>query len=210
MYCLDDVPSRKDIRLLQIEVYVMLACYVVTLAFTLYNVFAFVIKQRRYKNWLISIFYVLCLLVLIFRIGYYCEVNVWYSLSNELRTAIATQTGLQEVVLRLIQSLRLIGVFFLASDYTKYALGFFQLASMAELTIVIRQSVSFFKLSRRRELHKTRNRNSIGTVDEVLDDGEVCTPEQALARDKKLQRYLLSVKVVCAIFALACFSCGLY
>ena len=37
-------------------------------------------------------------------------------------------------------------VFFLAADFAKYALGFFQLASMAELAIVIRQSAKQLKL----------------------------------------------------------------
>ena len=53
--------------------------------------------------------------------------------------------------------IRIIGVMFLVSDYTKYALGFFQLASMAELTIVIRQSVYFIKQTQRQE------RRSIGS-----------------------------------------------
>ena len=39
----------------------------------------------------------------------------------------------------------MIGIFFLTADYSKYALGFFQLASMAELAIVIRQSVVIIK-----------------------------------------------------------------
>ena len=37
------------------------------------------------------------------------------------------------------------GIFYLSADYTKYALGFFQLASMAELSIVIRKSVKMIQ-----------------------------------------------------------------
>ena len=37
-------------------------------------------------------------------------------------------------------------VFFLAADFSKYALGFFQLASMAELAIVVRHSANQMKI----------------------------------------------------------------
>ena len=43
----------------------------------------------------------------------------------------------------------MLGVFFIAAEYTKCALGFVQLASMAELTIVVRQSVSLMLSSRK-------------------------------------------------------------
>ena len=39
-----------------------------------------------------------------------------------------------------IHNVRLVCVWFLAADFAKYALGFFQLASMAELAIVIKFS----------------------------------------------------------------------
>ena len=38
----------------------------------------------------------------------------------------------------LVETTRMLGVFFLSADYSKFALGFFQLASMAELAIFIR------------------------------------------------------------------------
>ena len=51
----------------------MIGIYVMTLLFLLYNSFAFLLKQKRYKNWLISIFYILSIFVLVFRICYYAE-----------------------------------------------------------------------------------------------------------------------------------------
>ena len=36
------------------------------------------------------------------------------------------------------EALKMLGLLFIAADYTKCALGFVQLASMAELTIVVR------------------------------------------------------------------------
>ena len=38
----------------------------------------------------------------------------------------------------MVQTTKLLGVFFLTADYFRYALGFSQLASMAELALVIR------------------------------------------------------------------------
>ena len=51
----------------------------------------------------------------------------------------------------LLDTVRKIGVFFLSADYTKYALGFFQLASMAELAIVIRHYVNQLKNAQRKQ-----------------------------------------------------------
>ena len=45
----------------------------------------------------------------------------------------------------LAQTVKLVGIFFLLADYNKYALGFFQLASMVELTIVIRETINQIK-----------------------------------------------------------------
>lgn len=43
------------------------------------------------------------------------------------------------------ESAQRVGSFYIASDYSKHALGFFQLASMAELAIVIRQTIIIYK-----------------------------------------------------------------
>ena len=45
-----------------------------------------------------------------------------------------------------IWTVRMVCVFFLLADFAKYALGFFQLASMGELAIVIRHSAKQLKL----------------------------------------------------------------
>ena len=118
----------------------MLCIYLLTLVFALLNIYFFVIKQKRYKNWLITIFYIFSFLVLAFRICYYCAVLTIYA---EMETHLENIREhpyriLKEPFGDIIHTSRFIGIFFLSADYIKYALGFFQLASIAELTIVIR------------------------------------------------------------------------
>ena len=48
----------------------------------------------------------------------------------------------------MVQTTKLLGVFFLTADYFRYSLGFSQLASMAELALVIRESVKLVKIER--------------------------------------------------------------
>lgn len=50
-----------------------------------------------------------------------------------------------------LKTVKLVGTFFLTADYSKYALGFIQLASMAELGIVIRHYVQQMKRVRQKE-----------------------------------------------------------
>ena len=58
----------------------MISLYFLTLGFTLYNTVRFVFGQQRYKNWLITVFYVLSIFVLTFRLAYYFEVNKFFAL----------------------------------------------------------------------------------------------------------------------------------
>ena len=127
----------------------MIVIFGLTLIFTIYNILVFLIVQKRYKNWLVTVFYTFSFLVLIFRICYFSQVMRFYSLIDTLIEDIKKgpvnlqyinnfTEDIDNTVLR-------IGVFYLSADYTKYALGFFQLASMAELSIVIRKSVIMIK-----------------------------------------------------------------
>ena len=58
----------------------MIAIYCMTLIFALYNSYFFVWRQKRYKNWIISAFYIFSVLVLIFRICYFMESVVFFTL----------------------------------------------------------------------------------------------------------------------------------
>lgn len=63
-----------DVRELQnliIEIYCIMSIYVIALLFTIHNIVFFLILQRRYKNWLISMFYFLSVVVIIARIASY-------------------------------------------------------------------------------------------------------------------------------------------
>lgn len=112
-----------------------MVCYVLTLLFLLYNSSVFLIRQKRYKNWLISLFYVLSFLVIVCRIGYYAEVLRMYAVIEDHLDDDKSQY--QHNYIDVVYAVRRLGIFFLSADYTKYALGFFQLASMAELAVVI-------------------------------------------------------------------------
>ena len=50
---------------------IMIFIYSITLCFNFHNVYLYLILQKRYKTWLITIFYVLSETVLISRITYY-------------------------------------------------------------------------------------------------------------------------------------------
>lgn len=78
----------------------------------------------------------------------------------------------------MIFTFRRLGIFFLSADYTKYALGFFQLASMAELAVVIYQSSKLIKNSRRSTNQRTVTntpalRASVG--------GSIVVPRESIA-----------------------------
>ena len=69
---LEKLPTASEIRGLTIEVYILIAIYVLTLAFTFYNIYAYLWKQRRYRTMLITFFYIFALIVLTTRIFQYC------------------------------------------------------------------------------------------------------------------------------------------
>ena len=71
-------PSRHELILLTTEASLMIVIYLSTLGFTIYNVRAYLIRQKRYKNWLITVFYILSFLVLCFRVCYYSQLICYY------------------------------------------------------------------------------------------------------------------------------------
>ena len=64
------IPTYGELDGLCIELYVLLSVFGLTLCFAIYNITVFLVIQRRYKNWLITIFYVFSCIVLITRM---CE-----------------------------------------------------------------------------------------------------------------------------------------
>lgn len=63
--------SVRELQNLIIEIYCIMSIYVIALLFTAYNIVVFVTLQRRYKNWLISMFYFLSVVVIIARLASY-------------------------------------------------------------------------------------------------------------------------------------------
>ena len=62
----------------------------------------------------------------------------------------------------MIQVVRTVGAWFAIADYFKTALGYFQLASMTELAIVIQNLISQMKLVRKQslEIYTSQRRNN--------------------------------------------------
>ena len=131
------IPRDQQLDELSVEIYCLLGVYSLTFIFAVYNVVAYLWLQRRYKNWLISGFYILSLIVLILRMVQYAYILQLYGLIQDHK-----DRSKEELLIHnfedFIRTTRHIGAFFLGADYSKYALGFCQLASMAELAIVIR------------------------------------------------------------------------
>ena len=65
------VPSERQIDGLQVEICVLIFIYLVTIAFTMYNIVVYLWKQHRYRIWLVTFFYVLAMVVLSARITSY-------------------------------------------------------------------------------------------------------------------------------------------
>ena len=94
----------------------------------------------------------------------------------------------------------MLGVFFIAAEYTKCALGFVQLASMAELTIVVRQSVSLMLSSRKQQQQQTQSSR-----------GSMVSASQAdcsQSKDKIFKRYLLILYISCSLCSLLSLGIG--
>ena len=49
----------------------MMAIFIATLCFTVHNIIVFLIRQKRYRNWLVTVFYIFSILVLVTRILQY-------------------------------------------------------------------------------------------------------------------------------------------
>ena len=120
--------------------YCLIAIWVIAYAFTLHNIFRYLIRSNKHRNWLIVTFYALSIVVLSFRllqfsftlklyyeINYFAVMPIFKVLRQDFEPAVIAAKN--------------VGIFYLISDYSKFALGAFQLASMAELALVIRFSV---------------------------------------------------------------------
>ena len=73
-------PTSGQLTGLTVEVSIMIAIYTLTLIFTIHNIVQYIWRQRRYKNWLISLFYILSVIVLVSRIFYFSYVLNFYAL----------------------------------------------------------------------------------------------------------------------------------
>ena len=125
-------PTEADLIMLSREVYFMISCYIVVLCFVLFNIWVFVIFQKRYKNWLISVFYILSFLIIVYRLCYYITVLRYYAELIDMinyvdnTPKILIDLGhLDNIIDAQIVSFRRIGLFFISADYTKYTLGYF-------------------------------------------------------------------------------------
>ncbi len=85
---------------------------------------------------LISSFYILSLIVLTSRMVQYAYTLKLYGLILDHKDKSKAELLVHNFE-NFIHTSRRIGAFFLGADYSKYALGFCQLASMAEIAIVI-------------------------------------------------------------------------
>ena len=133
----------------------------------------------------------------------------------------------------MIFTFRRLGIFFLSADYTKYALGFFQLASMAELAVVIYQSSKLIKNSRRSTNQRTVTntpalRASVGGSIVVPRESIATTHQQSQSflgtenmntssktgstymQNLMMKRSLYAIYFGCSFMALTSIACGIY
>ena len=151
-----DPLTGDQIEAIQIQIYIIMSIYVGTFLFAAFNIYHFLILQKRYKNVLISIFYFLTLAVIVLRI---CNYAFYYDLLGSQKTLFndenawlsqlkAQQGAIQElqdflVVLQNQSQNWIIALY--AATYSKTALGAYQLAALAELAISVRNSILWLK-----------------------------------------------------------------
>ena len=105
---------------LQAICFLMTVIYFCVIAFNLHNVVLYLIMQKRYKTWLITIFYCLSNLVLVSRITYYIVCVFYFTYLDNGGGVIENEESAEQ--LRKLLFARVIAL------YAKIALGFFQLA----------------------------------------------------------------------------------
>lgn len=109
----------------------------------------------------------------------------------------------------MVQTTRLIGSFFLTADYTKYALGFCQLASMAELAVVIRQSVRLIKRSQRNSARGNRS-SLIRQQEQIAEDHDAAAVQEKFLNERRYKISLWAIYITCCLAAIASLGCGAY
>ena len=62
------IPTQNALKALTIEIYFVQAVFLLTICYTGYNIVAYVTLQKRFKNWLITLFYILSMMVLVSRV----------------------------------------------------------------------------------------------------------------------------------------------
>ena len=123
--------SKYD--LLQAICSIMSFIYLCVIAFNLHNVVLYLIMQKRYKTWLITIFYLLSNVVLVSRITYYILCIVYYTYLDNGGAVIENEQSAE--YLRKILFARVIAL------YAKIALGFFQLALVLQLALLLTKNI---------------------------------------------------------------------
>ena len=117
-----------------------MAIFIGTFGFTVYNIVAYVTFQRRFKNWQIFLFYFLSVVVLLSRIVEFIYIQKMYNALTKVEQLYFEMKPLDRPSIsldELIYNIKMLGIFFLLADFSKFALGYVQLASMAELALAI-------------------------------------------------------------------------
>ena len=135
----------------------------------------------------------------------------------------------------MVQTTKLLGVFFLTADYFRYSLGFSQLASMAELALVIRESVKLVKIERQQYSNmmqqSSQRESSAGLNDDECDlsqnmttlkyNDSMISEDIANSADQKgdrigqpkdacFKRSLWAIYIYCTVCVFACLVSGTY
>ena len=121
------IPTVEQIQGLKIEAYILLVIYFMTVLFVLHNIVRYLWLQYKFKVFQISIFYILALCVLTFRIWQYIGTIVLYQDIQEFLGYTSYFKILARDYKPEVGMVRRIGVSQTGSDYSKYALGFYQL-----------------------------------------------------------------------------------
>ena len=118
-------PSKEDLDMLSFELYFVQGVYVLTFCYAFYNIVAYVTLQGRFRNWLISLFYFLSVIVLVARSTEFIYIQKMYDCIQDDWEYFDEKDWKDLVDIdRLVESIQYLGIFFLLADYSKFALGY--------------------------------------------------------------------------------------
>ena len=134
MDCKDNVPTLENKTSrdsLLICIAIILALYVILFGFILHNICNYVIKQKRYRTFQVSYFYILAVLIVFARVIFFSMLLVVVTDTETTSDSMSENTDRVDNY----------------ATYLELVLGVQQLSTMTELYLMVRNNLNLNRLS---------------------------------------------------------------